>query len=370
MSISVKDIQVGRGKHKYPVTFCSVSDWGGSMCKYTTGASSVICAVDAKVYKLYHKQIRVQLGELNRITSLIEIPRGENAKSLAQLKRTLDLILESGADRSSALLAIGGGVTTDLAGLSAALCLRGIRWAALPTTLLGMIDAAIGGKTGINTRHGKNLIGAFWPPCVVVMAPEFCLTQSRREFADGLAEALKYCAIARRPSVRTIDKLLSDFPHVSQPELIKMIHASAGIKARIVTADERETGIRAYLNFGHTIGHAIEGAAGYGRLSHGRAVAAGMVGALWLSQDYGCPAGRSITAIHELALRLASGGKTSVSVVETMRYIFSDKKKLAGKLRFALLHRVGEPYMQVIENKKTIRAAIKLSLAALNGEIK
>lgn len=369
MKVSHKNIQVGRGRRRYPVVFCSISNWGKTIRKQVKDVSSVICAVDANVYKLYYQPIRSQLGALNKNTSLIKIPSGEKAKSMAQLKRTIDKILERGADRSSLLVAIGGGVTTDLAGLAAALCLRGIRWAAVPTSLLGMVDAAIGGKTGINTAHGKNLVGAFWHPSVVAIAPEFCLSQKPRDFADGLSEALKYYAIARRPNTKIINMLLSNFPDITGRELVDLIRASAGIKARIVTADEREAGIRAYLNFGHTIGHAIERAADYGHVSHGRAVAAGMVGALWLSQRYGCPNDRSTNTINDLALRLAAGGKISASVAQTMRYMSSDKKKLAGKTRFALLHRVGDPYLRVVENKKHIRAAIKISLAALNGTI-
>ncbi len=367
MQISQANIQVGRGPGAYPIVFCSISNWSGTIRKQVKGVSSVICAVDTNVYKLYRKQISAQLGSLSKSASLIEIPSGEKAKSMAQLKRTIDKILESGADRSSLLVAIGGGVTTDLAGLAAALCLRGIRWAAVPTTLLGMVDAAIGGKTGINTTHGKNLVGAFWPPSVVAIAPEFCLSQKPRDFADGLSEALKYYAIARRPSAKIINMLLSNYPEITGRELTELIRAATGIKARIVTADEREAGIRGYLNFGHTIGHAIERAAHYGHVSHGRAVAAGMVGALWLSQKYGCPTDRSTSTINVLALRLAAGSKISVSVAETMRYMSSDKKKLAGKTRFALLHKVGDPYLRVVENKNHIRAAIKLSLAALNG---
>ncbi len=370
MRISHKNIKVGQGRHSYPIAFCSISNLDIAIRKEVKSASSVICAVDVNVIKLYGQAIRAQFRALNKNTSLIEIPSGEKAKSMAQLKRTTDRVLDCGADRSSLLVAIGGGVTTDLAGLAAALCLRGIRWAAVPTTLLGMVDAAIGGKTGINTVQGKNLVGAFWPPNVVAIAPEFCLSQKPRDFADGLSEALKCYAIARRPNTKTIENLLSDFPEVSKRELSELIRACAAVKARIVTADERESGIRAYLNFGHTIGHAIERAADYGRVSHGRAVAAGMVGALWLSQRYGCPSDRSTIAINDLALRLASGRKISASAVETMRYMFSDKKKLAGKTRFALLHRVGHPYLRIVENKKYIRAAIKLSLAALTGKLK
>lgn len=368
MQVSHKNIQVGRGRHAYPIVFCTISNWAKIIRKQVKGVSSVICAVDANVYKLYRQSIRAQLGALNKNASLIKIPSGEKAKSIAQLKRTIDEILERGIDRSTLLVAVGGGVTTDLAGLAAALCLRGIRWAAVPTTLLGMVDAAIGGKTGINTTHGKNLVGAFWAPAVVAVAPEFCLSQKPRDFAGGLSEALKYYAIARRPSAKTITMFLSNFPDITGRELTELIRAAASIKARIVTTDEREAGIRAYLNFGHTIGHAIERAADYGRVSHGRAVAAGMVGALWLSQTYGCPNDRSTATINDLALRLAAGGKISTSVAQTMRYISSDKKKLAGKTRFALLHKVGDPYLRVVENKH-IRAAIKMSLAALNGAI-
>lgn len=367
MRLSHKSIQVGRGRHSYPVTFCAISKLGETIRKQVKDASSVILAVDAKVIKLYAPALQAQFRALNKNTSLIEIPSGEKTKSMAQLKRTIDRALDCGVDRSSALVAIGGGVTTDLGGLVAALCLRGIRWAAVPTTLLGMVDAAIGGKTGINTARGKNLVGAFWPPCVVAIAPEFCLSQKPNDFADGLSEALKYFAIARRPSAKSIENLLSDFPNFTNDALLKLIAACAAVKARIVTADERESGIRGYLNFGHTIGHAIERAADYGRVSHGRAVAAGMVGALWLSQKYGCPSDRSTNAITKLAMRLASGSKISVSTAEILRHMSSDKKKLAGKTRFALLHKVGDPYLRVVEDKKHIRAAIKISLAAING---
>ena len=267
----------------------------------------------------------------------ILIPDGERFKHLATVGRIYDALVRANADRASAIIAIGGGVTGDVAGFAAATYLRGIPVVQVPTTLLAQVDSAVGGKVGVNHALGKNLIGAFHPPAAVIVDPSLLSTLPRREFRAGLYEVVKYGVIASRPLFeRTASGLTALFAR-EPSALLPVVAESCEIKARIVEQDERESGIRRTLNFGHTVGHALEAVTRYRRFRHGEAVAYGMLAAAALG------AGRKVfsPADHDAlaALLMQMGPLPSISdlsAAEILEATRRDKKVLAGRLHFVL----------------------------------
>src|SRR5690606_7926765 len=201
---------------------------------------------------------------------------GERAKTLATMTHVLDALVAGGADRKAVLVAVGGGVLGDMAGFAAAAFLRGIRLVHVPTTVVGQVDSAIGGKVGVNHRLGKNLIGAFHQPSLVAIDPTLLGTLSRRELRAGLYEVVKYAVIASAPLWTRLEHEMAGLLRGDTTLLTPVIEACCRIKADVVSADEREQGLRRILNFGHTVGHALEAVTRYRRLRHGEAVAYGM----------------------------------------------------------------------------------------------
>lgn len=271
------------------------------------------------------------------------LPPGESTKSIESLGRVLDFLAEQRLDRTSALVAVGGGVIGDLAGFGAAAYLRGIDFYQIPTTLLAMVDSSVGGKTGINLKAGKNLAGAFHQPRGVFIATGLLATLPAREFAAGMAEVIKYGLLG---DAALFGRLEQSPLTPASPDLPDVIRRCCAIKARIVEADERELakeGGRALLNLGHTFGHAVEQATGYGHYLHGEAVAIGLAAAARLSQKLGCLAtgdGARIDAVltaHALPVRLTA----PLPVPELMAAMTRDKKVRAGLPRFVVLTRLG-----------------------------
>ncbi|HSG98620.1 MAG TPA: 3-dehydroquinate synthase family protein [candidate division Zixibacteria bacterium] len=338
-----------------------------SLSAVAPDASRFVIVYDATVAALYKSHMDPGWRRLNAPVVTLAIPSGERHKTPKTLLSVIDFLLAEKIDRNAVVVGVGGGVTTDIAGAAAALALRGVRWVSVPTTLLGMVDASIGGKTGVNSSRGKNLIGAFWNPLGTLIAPAFVYTQSRRAFADGLAEALKHFAIAGEPSLRSLDAALTGFPEIGDPELSSLIARAVCVKARIVTADEREAGVRAHLNFGHTLGHAIERADNFRGVSHGRAVAAGIVGALWLSRQRGLAETPRLASLERLAREIAGGGRVGVTAAQALEYLVADKKRRGGAAQFVLLREIGRPYLVPIADRRSLRRAMDEALAALAG---
>ena len=273
-------------------------------------------------------------------------PSGEDTKSVKYLAGIWDFLAEQRVDRSSVLFAIGGGVTGDLAGFSAASYLRGISFYQVPTTLLAMVDSSVGGKTGINLSAGKNLVGAFHQPEGVFVDLDSLLSLPKREFSAGVAEIIKYGMLG---NAELYDELASRTSPVcvSSPELPDVILSCCSDKARIVEQDERETGGgpggRALLNLGHTFAHAIEAVSGYGNYLHGEAVAVGLVCALRLSLLRGwCADGDEKVLLDLLGTYdLPTALRDSLPVADLMKAMTSDKKVVAGNLRFVLMRKIG-----------------------------
>lgn len=274
---------------------------------------------------------------------LFTFPAGEENKSRKQWSILTDRILEWGMGRDGAVVAVGGGVTGDLAGFVAATLLRGVPVVQVPTSMVAMIDASVGGKTGVDVRAGKNLVGAFHPPRAVVADPETAATLPRRERAQGLVEAMKHGAIADAGYLARLEADASALLEGEPDATWDAVARSVEIKARIVGEDEREGGLREVLNFGHTYGHALESASGYA-LGHGAAVAAGMVLEARLGERVGVTeAGTS----ERLAAALRHLGVDPLDLPlldaeAVLRFLGVDKKARAGVPRFVLLRRVGE----------------------------
>ena len=275
---------------------------------------------------------------------MLVLPPGESTKSLESLGRVLDFLAGERLDRTSALVAVGGGVTGDLAGFAAATYLRGIDYYQVPTTLLAMVDSSVGGKTGINLKAGKNMVGAFHQPRGVFIATGLLETLPAREFAAGMAEVIKYGLLG---DAELFGRLQHSPLTIASSDLPAVIRRCCAIKARIVEADERELakeGGRALLNLGHTFGHAIEQTTGYGRYLHGEAVAIGLAAAARLSQKLGRLAAAEVARVeavlsaHALPTRLTA----ALPAAELMAAMTRDKKVRAGLPRFVVLTRLGE----------------------------
>ena len=301
------------------------------------------CAVvtDDRVSPLYGEHVLGSLRAAGFPPAQIIVPAGEASKRLARVEAVADELIDAGLDRHSWIVALGGGVVGDLAGFVAAIYYRGIPCVQVPTTVVAQVDSSIGGKTGVNTALGKNLLGAFHPPALVLVDTITLDTLPTREFNEGFAEVIKHGLIHDR----TLFERLSTFERADAEALHEIIRRNLEIKAEIVAADEFERlGIRARLNFGHTIGHGIEQAGGYGRFLHGEAVSLGMVAAASLSREKaGLPeadanALRSCLQRFDLPVTLADDLPTD-AILDSLR---RDKKFEAGAVRFVLTPRLGE----------------------------
>jgi len=299
------------------------------------------------------------LREAGHEVALLTVPPGEESKSLDQAGRLWRELVRLRLDRGSAILALGGGVIGDLAGFVAATLYRGIPFVNLPTTLLAQVDSSVGGKTGVNLPEGKNLVGAFHQPCLVVADVLTLRTLPEPEFRSGLAEVVKHGMIADAAFFESLerqaDRILARDPDALQ----KIVARSCAIKARVVEADEREAGLRAMLNFGHTVGHAIEAALGYGAVTHGEAVAHGMVVATALSVLRGICPEEDARRLQELLGRfgLLDAPLPPPESLET--YMVSDKKARDGVLQFVLTRGVGSVTFAPVLDREELRRGLR-----------
>ena len=285
---------------------------------------------------------------------------GERAKTLATVSRVHDALVKAGADRATVVIAVGGGVIGDLVGFAAATYLRGIRVVHVPTTLLAQVDSAIGGKTGVNHALGKNLIGSFHPPSLVVADPVVLGTLPRREFRAGLYEVIKYGVIAE-PSLLDLVRTALPAIFAREPEAVApLVAASCRIKAKVVTADERESGLRRILNFGHTVGHALEAATNYKRFRHGEAVGYGMLAALWLGVARGVTPQSLYEEILDLIGHLGPLPPVSdISSKDALAAMGRDKKVVAGTLHFVAATGRGATTTLTDVSSKELKAVLK-----------
>jgi len=307
----------------------------------TPGRAALI--TDSNVEGLYGARAAASLHAAGFAATTIVVAAGEASKSLASLEQVYDSLAAIGLDRSSVIFALGGGVVGDLAGFAAATYLRGLAVVQVPTTMTAQVDSALGGKTGVNLHAAKNLIGAFHQPRLIVADVATMATLPEREFREGLAEVIKYGAIMDAPMVGALETTMPAILARDPSQLEHIVNRSLRHKAAVVAGDEREGGLRKILNFGHTLGHALEASAGYGSYFHGEAVAIGMVAAAALSRAH---AGLS-TAEADRLKRLIEAAGLPTRMPSTWRghdferALKLDKKRAGEAIEFVLLDRLG-----------------------------
>ena len=298
---------------------------------------------------LYLEPLKQALHAHGFKTSEIILPDGEQFKTLDSMRVIYDQLLELGLDRSCALIALGGGVIGDMTGFAAATFLRGIPFVQIPTTLLAQVDSSVGGKTGVNLPGGKNMVGAFNQPVAVLIDPLVLGTLPSRELRAGMAEVIKYGSISDPGLFRFLEQSMHAVLELEAGTVSTVIRQCCLIKADITSRDETEKGVRAYLNFGHTLGHAVETLTGYSRFLHGEAVAIGMQAAAQLSQTLGfCKAG-DVGRID--ALIRAAGLPVDIPpfpVSDYMHAMLKDKKKTGSIINFVLMRRIGDVFLQPV----------------------
>lgn len=304
--------------------------------------SSVHVVSSPKVWRAVGKTVQRGL-RLSKDGAVHLFNDAESAKNLRSVEHIVRSLCRAGADRQSLVVAVGGGVVGDVAGFAAAAYLRGVKLVHIPTTLVAQVDSSIGGKTGVNLPEGKNLVGSFYPPQLVLTDPDLLRTLSDREFQGGLAEVIKHAVIADAKMFSLLEKNMEKVLRRDRQILGFLIPRNVQIKARVVSRDERESGLREILNFGHTFAHALESVTKYRRYQHGEAVAWGMIAAAFLGHELGLTRARDVSRIVALIRRLGPlppwPHVPPAALLNAMR---SDKKTRAGILRFVLSPRIGE----------------------------
>lgn len=342
--------EVRTASHRYPVHV----GWGclgevGRLVRERGLEGRAVLVSDQAVAPLYEGVVRGALEAAGFPVLHYEVPSGEASKTLESAELIYDFLVERRVERGDLVVALGGGVVGDLAGFVAATFLRGLPWAVLPTTLVSMTDASIGGKVAVNHPQAKNLIGAFHQPELVLADAATLSTMSPRELTSGWAETVKHGLTLDTGLLELLEAQVEGLRSL-EPELtVRVVARSAAAKAGVVSQDERETGPRRVLNYGHTIGHALEAAAGYGRFLHGEAVAIGMMGAARLSQRLGL-VGEDVVSRQESVLR-AFGLPTRCPGVdrgEVERAMELDKKSREGEVRWVLLTGLGHTVVRPV----------------------
>ncbi len=359
----MKSITVNLHQDSYKITIAndSISDMGNQLKKLNLGKKVLIIS-NPEIFNHYGDACITSLEKAGFEVYIHLIPAGEQHKNLPSIQTIYNIALEHHLERSSTLIALGGGVIGDMTGFAAATWLRGVNFVQVPTTLLAMVDASIGGKTGVNHSQGKNLIGAFYQPKLVLIDPNALKTLPMREFRAGMAEVIKYGIIwdadlfTKLEQAEKIDRFDNINPELLQTILVR----SAQAKADVVSKDEKEAGLRAILNYGHTIGHAVESLTNYQQFVHGEAVAIGMVAAGKIALQMGiwteAAAKRQDNLIAKAGLPTKIPAKLDKQ--EIIAALQSDKKVQAGTVRFILPTKIGQVIISDRVTSKIIKKAI------------
>jgi 3-dehydroquinate synthase len=364
-------ISVGLGERGYDILVGSglLAESAAIIGPYLARPQTAV-VTDENVADLHLATLRNAFAGAGIACTEIIVPAGEGAKTFAQLERVLDQLLEARIERGDSIMALGGGVVGDLTGLAASVLRRGINVMQIPTTLLAQVDSSVGGKTGINTRQGKNLIGTFHQPGLVVIDVDVLETLPKREFLAGYAEVVKYGLIGDADFFAWLEANGAAAAAGNVEARRHAIVESCRAKARVVESDEREAGTRALLNLGHTFAHAFEAEAGYdGSLLHGEAVAVGLVMAFQLSAHLGLCSGEDATRVqHHLSLM---GLPTTLRSVKTVwdadriaGRMAQDKKSKRGVVPFVLARGIGKAFLSSDVTQSDVMAVLRHDLAA------
>lgn len=338
----MKTLTVGLGDRAYPIHIgAHLLEHPELVANLVTGRQ-VMIVTNERVGPLYRPALETKLGPLAKRLDTVTLPDGEQYKTLAVLEQVFDGLLRHRHNRKTVLVALGGGVVGDMTGFAAACYQRGVDFIQMPTTLLAQVDSSVGGKTGVNHPLGKNMIGAFHQPLAVVIDVATLATLPTREFSAGLAEVIKYGLIRDLPFLAWLEENMARVVARDEQAMIEMIERSCRNKAAVVAADEREEGVRATLNLGHTFGHAIETGCGYGVWLHGEAVAAGMVMAADLSARLGWLEERDVRRVADLIVRAGLPVRPpAMGVDDFLAHMQVDKKNIHGRIRLVLLRALG-----------------------------
>jgi 3-dehydroquinate synthase len=355
--VKMETLTVDLRERSYPICIGAgiLAELGTRLPQITKGRRAAL-VTNPVVGKLYRDRIVGSLQKAGIEPVVIEIPDGEEHKNLAWLTFLLDRLLDAKLDRESAVIALGGGVIGDLAGFAAATFLRGVPLVQVPTTLLAQVDSSVGGKTGVNHPAGKNLIGAFYQPRLVWADVRTLKTLPRRELRAGMAEVIKYGATLSASLFELLDERLESLLALQDDLLIDVVRQCCALKAKVVVEDERESGWRAVLNFGHTVGHAIEMLTEYRQYLHGEAVAMGMAFAARLCSARGyCPPNAA-----ERVIRLLERAGLPVEIPEELvgnplaLAMETDKKAAGGKIRFVCLEEIGKARFEFLTAEEIV----------------
>lgn len=335
-------LHVELGERSYPVYIGRDLLADSSLLAPHIAGSQVVIVSNETVAPLYVERVRAALGARQLITEIV-LPDGEQYKTLDTLSGIFDRVMADNHSRNTTFVAVGGGVVGDITGFAAACYQRGVNFIQVPTTLLAQVDSSVGGKTGVNHPLGKNMIGAFYQPQAVLIDINTLHTLPARELSAGLAEVVKYGLISDQAFYRWLQDSMPRLLAREEAALAEAIERSCAIKAQVVAADEREGGLRAILNLGHTFGHAIETGQGYGNWLHGEAVATGMLLALELSARRGWVAAAEVADFRELLLgmHLPVHIPDDMDAAKFLALMARDKKVIDGRLRLILLQDIG-----------------------------
>ena len=325
------DIQIGRGL---------LAQAGEQAKAVLPSAKRIFVVTDTTVAPLYAQQVEQSLSDAGYVVTVCAVPAGEHSKNAGQLARLWEQMMAAGLTRTDAVAALGGGVVGDLAGFAAATILRGVDFIQIPTTLLAQVDSSVGGKVAVDLEHGKNLAGAFWQPRLVLMDPDTLDTLDDKTFADGMAEVVKYGCILDR----AFFDFLSQRPQraMLMGEIEYILYTCCNLKRMVVEEDERDTGKRMLLNFGHTVGHAYELAGHYETWTHGQAVAAGMVKAARLGVELGVTPETVPQQLREVLTALGLPDAIPCTAEEYAAAIGLDKKGAGADITLILLRALGQ----------------------------
>ena len=341
----MRTLTVNLGDRSYPIYIGeAILSQAGELLKQAGCGEKVGVVTDNKVAGLYLEPVEESLKRAGFKVTRLLLPAGEEHKNLPSVSAIYDQLIRERFERGSSLIALGGGVIGDLTGFAAATFLRGISYIQIPTTLLAQVDSSVGGKTGVNHQEGKNLIGAFYQPRLVLVDVGALHSLPQRELLAGLAEVIKYGIIADPRLFTLLEEKLERLLSLDRELLIEAVAVSCSIKAKVVEEDEREEDYRSVLNFGHTVGHALESLTGYAELLHGEAVAIGMVQAAAISKREGFCDEESFQRIRRLISRagLPTAIPSRIKPGELVKRMEVDKKSAGGKIKFILCAGIGK----------------------------
>ena len=349
-------ISVGKGETKYNIHISGNNFPKAILNKHLKNKNKILIITDDGIPKNHIKKLKNTIN--NKNVYIFSLKSGEKSKSFSSYQKILNKLFELKFDRSDIVIAFGGGVVGDITGLSAATYMRGIKYIQIPTTLLAQVDSSVGGKTAINVAQGKNLVGAFYNPSLVIVSTYFLNTLSDEEFKSGLGEVVKYALIGNKKLRSIIERNSQQIISREESVLKSIIEESIKTKSKIVTKDEKENGIRAILNFGHTFGHAIEAYKNYKGITHGAAITLGMVIASRISFYEGYIKNYQLDNVVNLISSI--GLRTDYSkynYIQLKKYIKSDKKIKNGKLNLVLIDKNFNAFTtSKFDNKNILRA--------------